>query len=436
MQTDFGATFLGCSYAGTKLTVGNLFSNSSYLNIVSFQITITGVTNPTPAKDYISINAVQIINGASATVDSGSSSYSIAIVPLLAKCSTSVLNNFVFSNGTLSISYTSGYIQGSINSSYWLNIAMANYYPDDTTQTLIGAAFSQSVLATQPAGSEYVYSIGYVTDFTIKMLMPPSSRAESGFITITSSTVNNGGTIDSCSISLTGMQPNNFTKLVLSSGVVQSYGGVQFDLKLPTPLISGDQLQITFPAAFDLSKVVGGSVAIAGYNSFAMAVYNGNMAVLTVSLAQAVLYAELIFSIGNVGLPATTAAQTIAISLLTADNYYRINQTYQYSALAGSLGVSVSCLSVQLGAVTNCVFALTTSHYIKPNATVQIALPTGFPVASGSANCGVSGSGLNTYASCIYNGLVNTITATGISASTATLSPMSLSLNVSMTMSY
>lgn len=160
------------------------------------------------------------------------------------------------------------------------------------------------------------------------------------------------------------------------------------------------------------------------------------MLVLTASLAQAVLYAELIFTIGGVGLPFSTAAHNIRISVLTSDNYYRINQTYSYVALAGSLNVGINCLNVQVGVTTNCIFDLSLVHSLLSSGTILISLPSVFPVESGSASCGLGGTGLNVYGSCIYNGLVNTITVGGLVAGVGNIAPMGMTVNVSMVMSY
>jgi len=67
-----------------------------------------------------------------------------------------------------------------------------------------------------------VYSFGFVSDFTIKMLMPPSSFPQSHFLKITASLVGGGG-IDGCYIDISGIIPNNFSKLTVSAGMVQSY---------------------------------------------------------------------------------------------------------------------------------------------------------------------------------------------------------------------
>lgn len=38
------------------LTINNLFSNSNTTNIKSFAISIAGITNPSPAKNYVPVN--------------------------------------------------------------------------------------------------------------------------------------------------------------------------------------------------------------------------------------------------------------------------------------------------------------------------------------------------------------------------------------------
>ena len=84
---------LSCYFLAKNLII-DLFTNF-YLNIKTFNIVIVGITNPTPAKDYVpaSYFSITTITG---SVDEGTSEISISITPLAALCSISILNPLVF----------------------------------------------------------------------------------------------------------------------------------------------------------------------------------------------------------------------------------------------------------------------------------------------------------------------------------------------------
>lgn len=73
---------------------------------------------------------------------------------------------------------------------------MSSYYSDDVTQTSIAPTFSQLLVQVQPLGSNYIYSINYVTSLVMTLLMPPSTKSQTDFITFSSYDKSQGGTID------------------------------------------------------------------------------------------------------------------------------------------------------------------------------------------------------------------------------------------------
>ena len=177
---------------------------------------------------------------------------------------------------------------------------------------------------------------------------------------------------------------------------------------------------------------------MSGYNNFGLTSFSdnyGKILVLTVSLTQPVLNAELIFTIPNLGLPFTTASQQINIQLLTSDSFLRINQTNSYSASPGLLALNVSCLSLQIGVSTSCLFTINTSNYLTSSMSVQISLPNDFQVRNGSSDCTVNGKGLNSIAMCLYSATTNTITAVNLNSTSDNIAPFSFTLNLNLTMS-
>lgn len=215
---------------------------------------------------------------------------------------------------------------------------------------------------------------------------------------------------------------------------MQTTTSLVFDLTLSTPLFQSDTLTITFPSGFSLA-LVGSSVTIASYGVLPLTRYDNSCLISSIS-SQAVLNARLIFSISGISMPFTTSPTSITVSLATTGNYTRIFQTYPYSALAGSLNVSVTCLNTEIGTTnTRCFFSFTTVSQISASGSLSIMFPSNFPLASGSSPCSVSGSGLNSNLNCLYTATNNTIQASSLTASTSNILPMPISLNVTVNMS-
>ena len=128
IQGNFNSISVGCNYLGTKLTLNNLYINSTYLNLLSFVLVVSNVTNPSLANTYTPVTTLEIHDASSALIDAGSSTQTVTISPLAAICSVSVLNGIVFSRGQLSISYSSSMVSGSSNSSYNLSVTVPNFY--------------------------------------------------------------------------------------------------------------------------------------------------------------------------------------------------------------------------------------------------------------------------------------------------------------------
>jgi hypothetical protein len=196
------------------------------------------------------------------------------------------------------------------------------------------------------------------------MLMPPSSKPENNFITIFS--YNGQGAIDQCSITISSIQPNTFATATISQAVVQTSASLSFNLKLSSPLLPADTLQFKFDSSFSLAAL-SSTVNIAGYGSFPISKISNLLSISGIS-SQAVLGAELIFSLSLIGMPFTTQPYYINISLITNDGYYRTLQNYVYASSPGIISGSISCLDQSIGANTYCLFVLATSSAINSSA--------------------------------------------------------------------
>jgi hypothetical protein len=143
------------------------------------------------------------------------------------------------------------------------------------------------------------------------MLMPPSTKPESNFISIYS--YNTLGNIDSCSLSISQIQPNTFKAISLTQGVVQTLANVNFDLTLSTPLAASDLLIIAFDPSFDVSKV-GATVTISGYGVLPLQSIGNTLQITSIS-KQPVLGARLIFTLSQILMPFVTSTKSVNISL-------------------------------------------------------------------------------------------------------------------------
>lgn len=90
--------------------------------------------NPFPAKDYLFSIKIRYPDS---TIEDGDNQASLTISPSPTQCSLS-LEGSVFEEGTVTITYTSSFIDiGDPN--YRLFISMNNYYPSDPTEKDIDA---------------------------------------------------------------------------------------------------------------------------------------------------------------------------------------------------------------------------------------------------------------------------------------------------------
>jgi hypothetical protein len=270
----------------------------------------------------------------------------------------------------------------------------------------------------------------FANSLTVTMLLPPSTRPATNFITI--SAYQERGIVDSCSITLSGILPNTFGLLTASAHPVQTTAAMAFNLKLATPLLPSDTLQVQFDPAFSLTAL-SSTVTISGYGSFTLG-RMGSLLSISSIVSQAVLGAQLLFSLNGVGMPFTTSPVSIALSLATSDGYYRSQQTLAYQPSAGAIAGSVACGSVEIGVSTTCSFALKTSSSLAAGGAVFLTLPTAFKVESGSQPCSISGSGLNSQTNCVYYAPNNSILIGSLTSGTP-IPPMNASFVVPITIS-
>lgn len=198
MQNSFGPATIACSYSGTTLYITQIFANSSYLALTAFTITVSNITNPSPAADYTPVTTLQIVAANSSLVDSSSSSVVLTISEGTAICSSSILNAYVYQSGQISVTYTSKYIPAG-STGYFLGMEVPTSYPDDATSNSIGLTLSVPFTTISSSGS-YFLELAYVNSFTLSLLMPPSTKPETNFISIFS--YNSQGVVDSCDVSI------------------------------------------------------------------------------------------------------------------------------------------------------------------------------------------------------------------------------------------
>lgn len=205
--------------------------------------------------------------------------------------------------------------------------------------------------------------------------MPPSTKPAVNFINVyTQTTEGVVGNVDSCSITISGIQPTTFSTMSISRGTVQTVATLLFDLTLSTPLFQTDTLTILFPSAFSLA-VVPTVVTVAGFGTLTLTRLDSTLQISAIS-SQAVLNPRLLFNISSVGMPFTAAAYNLSLTLGTVGNYSRIMQTYPYSAAPGVLNVVLYCLNTQIGTNnTQCQFSMSTVSQINSDGTLNVMFP-------------------------------------------------------------
>jgi hypothetical protein len=169
---------LDCNFAALKLTVKDGFTTDT--DIVSFNVRVTGITNPFPAATYSPFTVSFLYPNA--TEESGLSSVSLTITAGVSTCASTLTDGVVSNRGTIDITYTSTYITDPTADNYQLKILMAQSYPTDPVDTDVSPTLNIS--STQL--STYLFSAAYTTQFSITLLMPPSTEPEPSFISIRS----------------------------------------------------------------------------------------------------------------------------------------------------------------------------------------------------------------------------------------------------------
>ena len=109
----------------------------------AFTISISNITNPSHAGNYVPVKAVSIISPSSAVIDTGTGSIVLTIDSGIASCEALILNPYAFQTGQISVTYTSSYFQSG--NSYSLSIDIPASYPDDPTNTSIDPIISVPV---------------------------------------------------------------------------------------------------------------------------------------------------------------------------------------------------------------------------------------------------------------------------------------------------
>jgi hypothetical protein len=391
-------------------------------------VSLSTVTNPSPAAGYTPVARVDITSAGGAVLETTSSSPSVTTIPQTAQCAVSFGSLVAYSRGQLALTYSSGFIQGSTNTTYELTLSLPNSYPDDSTNQALAPTFLPNASAATDLGTTSLYTLPYATALTVTMLMPPSNQPQPNLLTLTA--VQGTASVDGCSVSLSGVQPSSFSSFTISPGTVQTTSSLSFSLVLLTPLIPHDEVHLTFSGAFSLAGVSDGPVAVSSFNDFSLTKNGGSLLVLRTNLSSATLYATLAFSIAGVGLPFSTALATVEASLLTSTGYYRASQSRSYSAAAGVLSGAASCLSLEVGVSTSCLFSVSPSSSLSSDAVVEIVLNSNFPLGTGFFSCGVAGAGLAATASCNSLAANSTIRVSSLNASAANLAAQPFAINV------
>jgi hypothetical protein len=76
----------------------------------AFTISISNITNPSHAGNYVPVKAVSIISPSSTVIDAGTGSIVLTIDSGIARCDTLILNPYAFKTGQISVTYTSSYL--------------------------------------------------------------------------------------------------------------------------------------------------------------------------------------------------------------------------------------------------------------------------------------------------------------------------------------
>ena len=165
---------------------------------------------------------------------------------------------------------------------------------------------------------------------------------------------------------------------------MQSTSNLTFSLQSSSFVLPSDSILIDFTNT-DFNTV--GVSALASFSGGVIglkeiSVSNSKITITGIS-DNPLINTNLVFTIQNVGLPFTSAAQSIQLSLQTATGYFRDLKTMTYSATPGSLAdLQVSCFNVEIGQSTSCSFGATLIHRVQSADKLIILFPNDFSIGS------------------------------------------------------
>jgi len=273
---------------------------------------------------------------ANGTNDSSTGSYTVTITEGQATCTRAIANALVSTMGVITIGFTPKNIisNGTVVS---LAVTMARSYPNDTTNTDVTPSIPGSTVT-----GTYRFNFTLQSSFNLTMLMPFSTQPVSNFVKVTSYVP--AGNVDSCLISIDGINSNNFTNASLSTGRVQTTATLSVNFINLSPIYPTDQLTFQLPSDFGLQGIGSNVSFVRGIiGSRNITLLNGVITVWNVSTTT-LIKTNTTFLLSNVVLPSSTKQLQVVLSSQTSTGYLKDSTTLTFSAQMGALSLlSIVC---------------------------------------------------------------------------------------------
>ncbi len=284
---------------------------------------------------------------------------------------TSYTNNFVYSRGSILITYQPAFPTSTPNK---LLISLNSTYTNDALSTLINPQITN--YAQIGTAGKYTLDINYTTTINITLLFPPSTKPVASMIFL-ESYIDGVGEVDYCYVDIGNIQANVMSlNVTASSLIVQQPATYSFSILPTSPIMSSDSLVIEFPSSYVLTNV---QSAVFYLNIFMTKTVqlNGSSLILSFLIPIYILGKTIKFNISNIINPFDSRSVVVKISIVTSDGFVRDTASVSLSIGSGVMAVnSFTCGTYQIGYKTACKLNFTTTSLINVDSQIRLLFPT------------------------------------------------------------
>jgi hypothetical protein len=274
-------------------------------------------------------------------------------------------------------------------------------------------------------------SVSAIFGFQIAgMTSPPTNYSIKDLITITSQ--QNGNSIDTCTIPITGLQPNTATMTIgpnppTTPIVVNRNITLRFSISLVDTINSYDTFTIVFPSTFRIFTPTFG-----GLLTFTGASVTGTTVTVSQSTSSIKSYPtgySLNITFSTITAPPSTQVSSPILFYVNRDGNTKMVASSTIQANTNSLTFTVTPSSNLVNQNTTYSFVITTTDAILSSGRIKIDFPSSITQAWTSSSCAtVSGTGMFATPTCTLQ--ANTLILSALNSTSASIPGQTMTIQV------